>query len=90
MPRTKAIRAKPKPKAAKPAAFRLGRSAVFEHEQTATCTAWECNLPGTGGGVECGRAVEVPAACFDESDADRMRRLALWLIGAAKWVERTK
>lgn len=81
----------PKPKVSKPRPLRMQRNMRYLHHlvvpYAATCTQWSVKLNDTDRTAECGKCVEVEMLCFDEGDGKQLRRLAAWLLEAAKWVE---
>lgn len=79
------------PKASKPKPLRMRRNMRFPHDplsaNAATCTQWSVKLEDDDRTAECGKSVEVELLCFDEGDGRQLRKLAAWLLEAAKWVE---
>lgn len=82
----------PTQKVSKPRPLRMSRNMRqpwFDSMTMAAayCTQWSVTLQDDDQTHECGKAVEVELLCFDEGDGEQLRKLAAWLIEAAKWVE---
>jgi hypothetical protein len=81
----------PKSKVSKPRPLRMARNMRFPGDPlspaAAYCTKWSVKLEDDDETHECGKAVEVELLCFDEGDGKQLRKLAAWLLEAAKWVE---
>ena len=80
----------PKPKVSKPRPLRMSRNMrhyVTLSPAAANCTQWSVKLQDDDETHECGKCVEVELLCFDEGDGKQLRKLAAWLLEAAKWLE---